>query len=231
MGKVYKVLDTQDTGNCNWIAAAVDQATYDLIDVINLSLEVHDNDSTRVLCAPLESAVNFAVGAGLLVVGIAGNVDFVGPNVGLPGAYANVLTVSGLKCGATTSQGCSYDAVFWEGSASGPEVDLAAAAAGVAVSTPTTCSTLFGCTGGAVVYGDGTSYAAPLVSAVAAMVIAKYPDARRQAQALAAHLKATAYTPSSGADSLRYGKGVLDAVKALATNPCLTQHCYLHPDP
>jgi subtilisin family serine protease len=228
---VYKVADSTGSSTCDRIAAAIDQATYDLIDVINVSMQAKDNPVNRALCASVENAVNFAVGAGLLVVGIAGNVNFAGPDVQLFATYPNVLSVSGLTCGANTAQGCAYDAVFWEGSSSGAAVDLSAAASFVAVSTPTTCSKLFSCTGGNVRFDYGTSYAAPLVSAVAAMVMAKYPAARRQAQALAAHLKATAYTPSGGANALLYGAGILNAQGALASDPCLTQFCYLHPDP
>lgn len=221
----YKVFDDMCAGaTCITVAAAIDAATYALRDVINLSLGLLDTPATRQDCVMMEDAINFAFGAGLFVVVSAGNAG--GGPVTLPAAYDNAFAVSGLTCGAIgTSSGtqpCGRNAEWWFGSSQGPQVDVAAAAENVALAAP----------GGGVIYRSGTSFAAPHVSAAAMLLIDAYPESQRQAQALAAHLKAKAYLPvGSPYDPNRYGAGILDARRALDSSPCATASCYLHPDP
>jgi subtilisin len=210
--------------DCNVAAAAIDQATYDLRDVINLSFGFEDTPANRVACQYMEIAVNFAYDAGLFVVAAAGNAN--GGPLTIPAAYDKAFAVSGLDCGpGAVSDGvqpCDHNATFWGGSSAGAKVAISAAAAFVATAR----------LGGGVTYWNGTSQAAPFVGAAAALLIERYPEARRQAQSLGAHLRAYAYRPvGSTYDPYLYGAGILDVVAALQASPCSTQACILHRDP
>lgn len=214
---------------CAYVAFAIEQATYDLADVINLSLGFPDTPEWRLNCQAMEQAIQFAFGAGIFVAASAGNGN--GGPVEIPAAYPQVFGVSGVQCGATSLQFCSYAATWWPGSSAGSTVNLAAAAENVALSTPTYCSDIWGCTGGAVAYGNGTSYAVPHVSAAAATLIANHPDARRQNEAIGAWLEQHSYQTGLH-DPLKYGAGILNVYAAVqAGSPCQTGLCSPHPDP
>lgn len=211
--------------NCNVVAAAIDQATYDLRDIINVSFGVDDTPYNRNACRSMESAVNFAYQAGLFVV--AGNGDY-HAYPAIPAAYDNAFAVAALECGAGSvddgTQPCASSATLWSGSGltGGPHVDISAA--GAHVQTAAVGGGVFCC-------WSGTSMAAPSVAAAAALLIERYPEARRQSQSIAAHLKAYAYLPTGGYDPNKYGAGILDAAAALQVSPCVTRACIEHPDP
>jgi subtilisin family serine protease len=224
----FRVLDSNGNGNCVDAAAAVDSATVQLIDVINMSLRwlVASGDTT---CDVLHRAIQFATGAGLTVVAAAGNDG--GP-LGVPAKWPEALTVSALSCDAILSL-CFNNAHFAGWSSFGPQVDLSAAGESIAILTPTACSTLWGCTSGGLLYRDGTSFAAPLVSAAVAILISHYPNSRRQVEALTYTLRLHSYHPQGYSyDSTKYGAGILDIGSANgAGSPCNFLHCFPHPDP
>lgn len=138
------------------------------------------------------TAAQEAYDAGDLLVGLAGNVSQTGSTVSYPGRYSSVIAVSGLNA----------DDTFWNGSASGPEVELSA---------PACVQTLEGVSGTKVVCG--TSYAAPAASGVAALVWSENPgwtntQVRSWLQSSALDLGIT------GRDN-QFGYGRVDACRAV----------------
>jgi serine protease len=215
-----RVLDDRGTGDSVAIARAIRYAARYGADVINLSLEfpaqVRAGEIPDVL-----GALRYARRHGALVVGAAGNqADFA---VAYPARAGSVVAV-----GATTITGCQADY-----SNSGDDLDLVAPGGGA--DAPNTDSVWdsqhcdpdsfgkpifqqtflgrsvrhFGLPGGY----EGTSMAAPHVSAIAALVVATNRLGPNPApRDLEAHLKATA-RPTDRPD--RYGAGLVDAGAAL----------------
>jgi serine protease len=215
-----RVLDDQGSGDSAAIARAIRWAARYGADVINLSLEF----PAQVRAAEIPDvigALRYARRHGALVVGAAGNqADF---TVAYPARSASVLAV-----GATTITGCQADY-----SNSGRDLDLVAPGGGAdapnndsiwdsqhcnpdATGKPIFQQTFiresvrrFGLPRGY----EGTSMAAPHVSAIAALIIAtKRLGENPSPQAVEAHLKATA-RPTDRPD--RYGSGLVDAGAAL----------------
>lgn len=156
----YKVLNNRNNGVSANIAQAIRDATDAGARIINLSLTLSESSSA------VESAVNYAVGKGVLLVGAAGNSA---PNpVWWPAAYTGVLAVAATD---RTDQRTYYSHTG--------AVDLAAPGglsdqliystwpAGIPCGTPTLpgyCTAI------------GTSMSAAYVSGVAALVWATRPD-------------------------------------------------------
>ena len=215
-----RVLDDQGSGDSAAIARAIRWAARYGADVINLSLEF----PAQVRAAEIPDvigALRYARRHGALVVGAAGNqADF---TVAYPARSASVLAV-----GATTITGCQADY-----SNSGRDLDLVAPGGGAdapnndsiwdsqhcnpdSIGKPIFQQTFirtgvrrFGLPRGY----EGTSMAAPHVSAIAALIIAtKRLGENPSPQAVEAHLKATA-RPTDRPD--RYGSGLVDAGAAL----------------
>ncbi len=137
------------------VAAAIDYAILNGADVVNLSL---GGGSVGIL--PLEEAVKRAENADVLVVAAAGNggVDLA-TSPFYPASFpnANVLAVAASTNTDSLAGFSNYGAT---------DVDLAAPGEDVIMPVP----------GGGWALDSGTSYAAPLTAAVAAMVRAIRPD-------------------------------------------------------
>ncbi|HET9517417.1 MAG TPA: S8 family serine peptidase [Actinoplanes sp.] len=146
--------------------------------------------------AALHDAVKYATRKGALVVAPAGNtVDFTPPDVATyPAAYPEVLAV-----GATTVEGR-----LSPGSAWGDWVDLAA---------PSDQMVTTSASGGYVTLGGSTSWAAGLVSGVAALVRAKYP--KLTPAEVAKRLTSTAREAGPQGIDPYFGAGIVDAYAAL----------------
>lgn len=90
---IYKALGDNGAGRSDWIAAAIDEAVKDGVQVLNLSLGSSARDSQT------PPAIQRAVAAGVIVVCAAGN-DFRKP-VSFPAAYDGAFAVSAVdKLGA-----------------------------------------------------------------------------------------------------------------------------------
>jgi serine protease len=170
------------------IARGIVWATDHGAAVINMSL------GGAAYSALLHAAVRYATERDVVVVASSGN-D--GSGVAqYPAAFPEVLAV-----GATDEAGRLVDF-----SSYGDWLDLAAPGFNVVSTVP----------GGAYAVGDGTSFAAPIVAGLAALVRSQSP-ALTQAQ-VGDRLRAAARDPGPRGFDPYYGWGVLDAARALGAS-------------
>jgi serine protease len=214
-----RVLDAHGEGDSAAIARAIRYAVRYRADVINLSLEFPPE--VRAAEIPdVVSALHYARRRGVVVVAAAGNQTDI--TVAYPARVQSVIAVA-----ATTVTGCQA-----EYSNAGDDLDVSAPGGGVdapnsdsawdaahcnpdALGRPIIQQTF---TRGVKRFGfpriyEGTSMAAPHVSAIAALIIAtKRLGPNPSPRAIEAHLEATA-RPTDRPD--RYGAGLVDAAAAL----------------
>lgn len=217
-----RVLDTIGEGDALAIAKGVRFATRRGAHVINLSLEFSPEITSQEIPELLD-AIAAARQAGILVVGASGNEGY--RNVAWPARASNVLAV-----GATTERGC-----LSEFSNEGRGLDIVAPGGGQDAGTtgepscqpseigrPIYQLTFIGSVRAFGLPGtyEGTSMAAPHVSATAALVIAsKVLGEKPTPSQLSAHLKRTARDLGPKGYDTRYGAGLIDA--AAATVPAM----------
>ena len=182
-----KVMDDSGKSDGFAIAKGIVYAVEKGAKVINLSL------GTTSETTLLDSAIDYALGKGVLVVAASGNEGKEGEN------YPS--TVDGVLCvGAVDGE--KWKAAF---SNYGPKIDLVAPGVLVAAAAPE----------GGVVLMSGTSAAAPLVSGAAANVWSENPN--WSAEKVAEKLMAEADDLGSpGADDW-YGSGLVNLYRALRT--------------
>lgn len=216
-----RVLDRNGEGDAQRIAKAVRWAVKQDADLINLSLEFGVDVGARDIPSLLD-ALAYARRKGVLVVGAAGNEGE--RTIAFPARSSNVFAI-----GATTEHGCLSDF-----SNLGKGLDMVAPGGGTdAVNADVNCQpdatpgrpiyqiTLEG--GSISRFGvpssyEGTSMAAPHVTATAALIIASgvlgpnpTPDQ------LVERLTGTARDLGPAGEDRRYGAGLLNAGEA--TNP------------
>ena len=222
-----RVLDEEGEGFISDIARAIRYATRNRADVINMSFEF--GSGIRASEIPdLLSAVRYAHRRGVVIVGASGNEASAA--VAYPARANNVIAV-----GATTEHGCAavysnrgsgLDLVAPGGGEDEPVDDNPADAANckpeldsgrdIYQQTFTRSVRRFGFPEGYV----GTSFAAPHVSATAALVLATNrlgPDPHPRA--VEQRLKDTARDLGPAGYDRRYGAGLLDAGAALQPAP------------
>ena len=182
-----KVMDDSGKSDGFAIAKGIVYAVEKGAKIINLSL------GTTSETTLLDSAIDYALGKGVLIVAASGNEGKEGEN------YPS--TVDGVLCvGAVDGE--KWKAAF---SNYGPKVDLVAPGVLVAAAAPM----------GGVVLMSGTSSAAPLVSGAAASVWSENPNwsAKKVAEKLMAEADDLG---SPGADDW-YGSGLVNLYRALRT--------------
>lgn len=182
--------DENGSGTARTLAQAIDHAVAKKAHVINISqdtAEPLERDSV------LEKAVENAVRAGVVVVASAGN-DGLGGNVKktYPAAFDGVLAVA-------ASDRNNERAPF---SQSGEFVDVAAPGVDIVSTMP----------GKGHCADNGTSFSAPYVAAVAALIKAAHKD--WTPQQIIAQIEQTAERSIAGHDRL-VGWGVVDPLRAL----------------
>ncbi|WP_346094998.1 type VII secretion-associated serine protease mycosin [Streptomyces olivaceiscleroticus] len=182
--------DESGNGNAQTLADAINYAVSRNVNVINIS---QDTDKPLGKNSALGVAVQRALDKGIVVVASAGN-DGLGGNVKktYPAAYPGVLAVA-------ASDRNNERAPF---SQSGDFVDVAAPGVSVVSTVPK----------GGHCIDNGTSFSAPYVAGVAALLRAKHPD--WSAQNIVARIEQTAERAIPGRD-IHVGWGVVDPVRAL----------------
>ncbi|MFD0025207.1 type VII secretion-associated serine protease mycosin [Streptomyces sp. NPDC058382] len=183
--------DEKNSGRDTTMAAAIDHAIAEGADVINIS-----QDTSRPLTADsvLGRAVAKAVGKDIVVVASAGNNGMDGrPGRTYPAAFDGVLAVG-------ASDRNNERAPF---SQAGEFVGVAAPGVDVVSTVP----------GGGQCADNGTSFSAPYVSGVAALMRARYPH--WTAAQIVARIEQTAERSVNGHDDY-VGWGVVDPVRALS---------------
>ncbi|WP_431802784.1 S8 family peptidase [Halobacillus andaensis] len=181
-----KVLNGEGSGSYSDIAAGIEWAIDNDMDVINMSLGGSIGSST------LEQAVDNADDSGILVVAAAGNEGSFGPfnTIGYPAKYDSAMAVGAVD-------GDNNVASF---SSRGEELEVMAPGVDVLSSVP----------GDSYEEFDGTSMASPHVAGVAALVLAD--DLSLSNDEVRTILNETA-TPLG--DSFDYGNGLVNAEEAV----------------
>jgi type VII secretion-associated serine protease mycosin len=182
--------DADGHGTAKTLAQAIDYAVDQKADVINISQDTANAVEPTPL---LKNAVDRALAEEIVIVASAGN-DGLGGNVKetYPASYDGVLAVA-------SSDRNNERAAF---SQSGDFVGIAAPGVDIITTVP----------GGGHCADNGTSFSAPYVAAVAALVKSKHKDWEQEQ--IVAQLQQTAERSTAGHDRL-VGWGVVDPVRAL----------------
>ncbi|WP_443056515.1 type VII secretion-associated serine protease mycosin [Streptomyces sp. MUM 178J] len=186
--------DEKNSGNDRTMAAAIDHAIAKGAQVINIS-----QDTTKPLTAqsPLGQAVQRALDKEIVVVASAGNDGLDGKLKNTyPAAFPGVLAVA-------SSDRNNERAAF---SQAGEFVGVAAPGVDVVSTVP----------GNGQCIDNGTSFSAPYVAGVAALLKAKFPEWK--AHQIVAQIQQTAERAINGRDDY-VGWGVVDPVRALEADP------------
>lgn len=198
--------DEKGTGTSKTLAIGIKKAIADGADVINIS-----QDTTRPLSADsdLELAVRDALDHDIVVVASAGNDGMDGSTKRTyPAAYPGVLAVG-------ASDRNNERAAF---SQAGDFIGVAAPGVGMVSTVPK---------GGQCV-DNGTSFSAPYVAGVAALIRAKHPTWKQNQ--VVAQIEQTAERPTNDRDPY-IGYGVVDPVRALTEDPRPLDHVTLNKRP
>ncbi|MBD3407962.1 MAG: S8 family serine peptidase [Candidatus Lokiarchaeota archaeon] len=152
-----RVLDAQGSGSISDIVAGIDWAIDNNMDVISMSLGASSGDST------LESAVNRAYNAGLVVVAASGNDGHNG--ISYPAAYSNAIAVGATDSSHNLASFSNY----------GAEQEVVAPGVDIYSTMPTYRVTLNSWWYGGLSQDysemDGTSMACPMVAGVVALIL------------------------------------------------------------
>lgn len=223
-----RVLDSRGIGDSLSISRALRYAASRRADVANISVELEGRATARQV-PEIISAARFASSRGLVSVSSTGNSGE--PEVNYPAAAPGVISV-----GATTINGCRANY-----SNDGRGLDLVAPGGGTDAAlndNPRDAASCDPTRGGPPIFQEtfarersvrrfgfpsayvGTSFAAPHVSAVAALVIATRRVGRNPSPgAVERRIKETARDLGPDGYDDRYGFGLLDAAAALRTGP------------
>ncbi len=182
-----RVLDADGTGDARTLAAGILEAVDRGATVINVSI---GGSRYSELIAEV---VEYAVDSGVTVVAAGGNSYMEGDPVEYPAALPGVIAVSSVDRAGQSS---------WFAN-SGPHIDIAAPGEEILSTVP----------GGGWEYFDGTSMAAPFVSASAALVRVANPSLNRS-QVEAALLTTARDDADGDGRDYWFGEGILQADRA-----------------
>jgi len=181
--------DGSDAGvSCSSAANGITYATDAGAHIINLSF------SSVVPCSVERSAIDYAAERGVLVIAAAGNHGTPVPHY--PAAFANAVSVAATDSADRRAEFSSYGAAW---------VDLAAPGVRMWTTLPMAGSEM----GAGYGYVDGTSFAAPVVAGIAAMIWRTVPDADgdgRRNDDVAARLAHTADAIAGTRTAFYYGR-------------------------
>jgi subtilisin len=191
-----KVLAANGSGALSWVAAGIDWAVQNDIDVVNMSL------SATATSQALTDAVAAAQAAGVLVVSAAGNSGCCN-TVGYPAKLSGSLAVGAVDA----------NDVIASFSSTGPELDVVAP--GVAIRAPVPTGTCTLCDPSGYLLLSGTSMATPHVAGLGALLMSRGREAWEAWNLItntARDLGAAGVDPS-------YGHGRIDAFAAVNGDP------------
>lgn len=178
-----KYADGTKDGSIGEVIEAINWSIQHKMDIINLSSSIYENNSS------LKKAIDKAVKAGLIFVASAGNEGSSTPTY--PARYSNVIAVSSVgknkKCSDFSNIGTAIDF----------------AAPGDYIPTINSKGQFF--------YASGTSYAAPHVAGLMALLKEKYPYS--SSSELIQKLKASALDLGSKGKDTKYGYGLAQLPK------------------
>ncbi len=184
-----RVLDRRNEyDSASQVALAVRWATDHGADVINLSLGGGQSAAT------LSDALSYAADRDVVVVACTGNVsNGRGNRVWHPAREPGAVAVAGM-----TKQGS-----FWKGSLTGDATVMSAPATEIVMAHP----------GGGYQTVQGTSFAAPLVAASAALVRAAHPELN--AATVVKRLISTAWDYGQPGRDDQFGYGIVNPTRAI----------------
>ena len=191
-----KVLSANGSGSWSAVAAGIDWAVNNGMDVINMSL------AGASYSQALADAVAAAQAAGVLVVAAAGNSGCCN-TVGYPAKLAAAVAVAAVD---------RFD-VLAGFSSTGPELDVAAPGVAVRATVPTGSCAL--CDASGYLSLSGTSMAAPHVAGVGALLMSRGRTAAEAANLITGTARDLG---TAGFDS-SYGHGRVDALAAANGDP------------
>lgn len=178
--KPYKVLDSNGNGTVITVAAGINCAVNDGVDVINVSIGFKENSDV------LKAAIDNAEKNDITVVSAAGN--DASNTVYYPASYPSVIKVTAVNDSNVIANFSTY----------GTDVDFAAPGVDIITTTLNNEYTTV----------RGTSYAAPCVSAVAASILSVMPNA--SPEDIKNILATCALQISDYNAEQRYGNGVIN---------------------
>jgi membrane-anchored mycosin MYCP len=188
------------TGTAAGLAQAINAAVRDGARVLNISMVLYRDD------ARVRLAVRNAVQNGAVVVAAAGNAHGRSPGpdpVPYPAAYPDVIGVGAIGA----------DGARLADSQIGSYVDITAPGADVVAAVPPSGLASF----------TGTSFAAPFVSATAALILSRYPPSAptglSRVRDVTARITGTADPAPDSRPGPRYGYGVLNPYRAVTEIP------------
>lgn len=175
------------------MAAAVDDVVRAGAQVINMSFAYTKKESELI---PFKEAVARAVAAGVVVVAAAGNLNDKGNPTPYPAAWPSVVGVAAI--GADGFQRLPQSQI-------GTYVDIAAPGVDVVFPHP----------GSGFTQESGTSFAAPMVAATAALILDRFKDQKLTGEQVVKRLLATADPAPGGRGSTGYGVGIVNPIRAV----------------
>ena len=226
---IAKVVRSDGTISPEAEARAIRWAVAHSAQVINMSFGgVRDPlDRTRDTYSPLEAAaVRYAVGKGVLVVAAVGNADSAPVEpwgyAGYPAALPHVLGVSAVNRDGSVPDFSNRDSVYNDLAAPGEEIFSTLPRAWTATARPGCLLQGYSdCGPPEFRRGEGTSFAAPQVTAAAALLFGSNPQLQADQVATALTRSALDADPGTGCkrclpgrDSMT-GWGVLDVLSAV----------------
>ena len=204
-----RILDNGGYGTTSGLAAGIDTARFNGADVINLSV------GTSVNSALVPNAIEAAIAAGIPVVASMGNAGHSSNFLNYPAALPGVIAVGAVRYDETRSFYSSYGAHNW---IAAPGGDMTVDQIGNGSPDGILQATLGSRCGSpepiAFCFMQGTSMAAPHVTAVIAMMLEVSPGLT--VDEVRAVLADTARDAGEPGWDEEFGHGLLDAVAAIS---------------
>lgn len=182
----YKVLDQYGDGTTISVAAGINCAVDDGVDVLNISICFEEDSPV------LKEAIRNAAEKDIIIVGAAGNHGSDTPHY--PAAYDEVISVSAINQSNVIANFSNY----------GKTIDFAAPGVGIKVANLS----------GGYVKLNGTSFSAPFVAALAATC--RGVDPNGSAEDVEEVLKQNAVKVAAHEGYLKYGNGILRAPEPIS---------------